>query len=252
MRTNGRPIRIVLAVLVALTGAACSASPPSASAPPAAASYEEYRIAACAAWDALFRAVGNPDTASGSDLSRALDAAMTAGDVASADRLAMDIARELKTGRDQIAVAGGWSPRAPVMVQPDRVFAAFEAMIAAERARPGTSRTQWIADCLRASRRRRCVVRHVRGRSQGRCGYRRSERAAVRERARHALAESLRRHKGCRERDGRLAVRPSHDERIATACRGGAHARLPTARLVSSRLYRRERTGWRMGPQSGQ
>jgi len=132
--TTERPRRIVIALLIALTGVACTGSLPGVSAPPAAASYDEYRIAACAAWEALFRAVGNPDTASGSDLSRALDAAVTAGDADTADRLAADIVKELKTGREQIAAAGGWSPRAPVMVQLDRVFAAFEAMTEAKRA----------------------------------------------------------------------------------------------------------------------
>ena len=43
-------------------------------------SYEDYAFAACAAWDRLFVAVGNPDTASGSDLSRSLDAAVEASD----------------------------------------------------------------------------------------------------------------------------------------------------------------------------
>jgi hypothetical protein len=127
-------LRLVFAVVVALAGAGCGGGAPSATARPAAASYDEYRIAACAAWESLFRAVGNPDTGSGSDLSHALDAAVTAGDVAAADRLAADITRELKAGREQVAVAGGWQPRAPVMVQLDRVFAAYEAMIAAKRA----------------------------------------------------------------------------------------------------------------------
>jgi hypothetical protein len=129
-----RRLRIVSAVLIALMAAACGGAPSSPSARPAAASYDEYRNAACAAWDALFRAVGNPDTASGSDLSHGLDAAVNAGDVAAADRVAADIVRELKAGREHVAIAGGWSPRAPVMVQLDRVFAAYEAMIAAKRA----------------------------------------------------------------------------------------------------------------------
>ena len=88
--------------------------------------------AACAAWDSLFRAVGNPDTGTGSDLSRALDDAVAAGDAALADRLATDIVRELEDGREQVAVAGGWQPRAPVMVQLDREFVAFEVMTSAK------------------------------------------------------------------------------------------------------------------------
>ena len=127
----------VIIGLVVLGGAACGGGAPSATARPAPASYAEYAVAACAAWDALFRAVGNPDTGSGSDLSRALDEAVAAGDVASADRLANDITRELEVGREHVAVARGWPPRTPVMVHFDRVFTAFEAMTAAKRAAAG-------------------------------------------------------------------------------------------------------------------
>jgi len=122
-----------IAVIV-LIGAGCGARAPSATPPPAAASFEDYADAACAAWEAMFRAVGNPDTASGSDLSRSLDEAVAAGDAASAERLAAEITTELEAGREHVAVAAGWQPRAPVMVQLDRVFAAYEAMIAAKLA----------------------------------------------------------------------------------------------------------------------
>jgi hypothetical protein len=128
---------VALLGLIVLVGAACGGGTPDATARPAAGSDAEYAVAACTAWDALFRAVGNPDTGSGSDLSRALDEAVAAGDVASADRLAKDIARELEVGREHVAVARGWPPRTPVMVHFDRVFTAFEAMIAAKRAAAG-------------------------------------------------------------------------------------------------------------------
>lgn len=124
----------ILVALIVLASAGCGARAPSATAPPAAAAFEDYADAACAAWEALFRAVGNPDTASGSDLSRSLDEAVAAGDGASAERLAAEIARELDAGREHVAVAGGWQPRAAVMVQLDRVFAAYGAMIAAKLA----------------------------------------------------------------------------------------------------------------------
>jgi hypothetical protein len=126
--------RWIIAALIVLLGAACSGSPPGGTARPVAASYDQYRTAACAAWDALFGAVGNPDTASGSEMSRALDAAVTAGDTETADRIAGEIAKELRAGRDQIAVAGGWAPRTAVTVEMDRMFVAFEAMIEAKRA----------------------------------------------------------------------------------------------------------------------
>ena len=127
-----RHLRIVFAALLVLAGAACGGSPPSATAGPAVDSFDEYAVASCAAWDALFRAVGNPDTASGSELSRSLDQAVAAGDAASAEPVAADITRELQAGRALVAVAGGWQPRIQVMIQLDRVFAAYEAMIAAK------------------------------------------------------------------------------------------------------------------------
>lgn len=81
----------------------------------------------------MFRAVGNPDTAEGSVLSKALDAAVTAGDVGSADKMATQILSELATGRRQVAYARGWAPAAPMMTELDRVFVAFEAMVVAKR-----------------------------------------------------------------------------------------------------------------------
>ena len=114
-----------------------SDSPPPSATPPepassAATSHEEFVSAACAAWDALFRGVGNPDTGNGSDLSRALDQAVESGDANAAERVAAAIVQELEAGRGQVAIAGTWQPQAPMMVQFDRVFAAYEAMIAAK------------------------------------------------------------------------------------------------------------------------
>lgn len=125
---------IAVATVLALLVAGCGSSAPSATPLPRAASFEQYAVAACAAWDSLFRAVGNPDTASGSVLSKSLDDAVTARDAAMAERLAPTIITELETGRQQAAVAGGWQPAGPTMAQMDRVFLAFEAMIQAKRA----------------------------------------------------------------------------------------------------------------------
>jgi hypothetical protein len=118
---------IATTLIVVAAGAACMPKP-------AAASYEEYFVAACAAWDGLFRAVGNPDTGGGSDLSHALDAAVTSHDVPSAERAAAGIATELKAAREQVAVAAGWAPRSAMMAQLDRVLAAFEVGTAAKLA----------------------------------------------------------------------------------------------------------------------
>lgn len=133
-RSAGVLRRLAGALFIVVAGAACGEPAASVASAPAESSYQEYRVAACAAWDALFRAVGNPDTGTGSDLSKALDQAVEAGDVAAADRLAADITKELEAGREQVAAAGGWQPRAAVMVQLDRVFVAYEAMTNAKRA----------------------------------------------------------------------------------------------------------------------
>ena len=120
-------------MVVVLFVAACgTTSAPNTTPPPKVASYEEYAVAACAAWDELFRAVGNPDTASGSDLSKALDAAVERSDAAMAERVAADILEALSAGRGHVAIAAGWEPRAPVMVHLDRVFVSFEAMVKAK------------------------------------------------------------------------------------------------------------------------
>ena len=101
---------------------------------PAAASFEEYAVSFCSAWDAIFLAVGNPDTAEGSVMSKALDDAVAARNGPEAERLAAEITAELKSGRRHAAIAGGWPPAAPAMSELDRVFAGYEAMTAAKAA----------------------------------------------------------------------------------------------------------------------
>ncbi|MEO7229487.1 MAG: hypothetical protein ABIZ30_02715 [Candidatus Limnocylindrales bacterium] len=81
---------MLLVGLMAVATAACEAGSPSP-APnptplPAATSFEEYAVGFCAAWAALFTAVGNPDTAAGSELSKALDTAVAANDGLAAER----------------------------------------------------------------------------------------------------------------------------------------------------------------------
>ncbi len=127
-------LRFVVVGLVVAAAAACGTGAPSPTPRPAATSFDEYAVGFCSAWAAMFRAVGNPDTASGSDLSKALDAAVAAGDVGAADRLAAEITSVLESGREQVAYAGGWLPAAPITAQLDRLFVAYEAMIAAKAA----------------------------------------------------------------------------------------------------------------------
>jgi hypothetical protein len=132
---------LIMTLLVAVTAACGSGAPspvpspvPSPTPLPAASSYKEYAVAFCSAFEALFRAVGNPDTAAGSVLSKALDAAVASHDGKAADPLAADITTELESGRKDVARAGGWPPAAPITTQLDGVFVAFEAMTAAKRA----------------------------------------------------------------------------------------------------------------------
>jgi hypothetical protein len=140
-----RHMTVLLIALLASTATACGtgapispASPtPSPTPPPTTAislgatSFEEYAVSACRAWESQFRAVGNPDTGAGSELSTSLDAAVEARDVPAAEALAAEITAELELGRQAIAVAGGWPPAAPMMTELDRVFVGFELMTAA-------------------------------------------------------------------------------------------------------------------------
>jgi hypothetical protein len=142
-----RHLRILCMTLIAAATATCGTGAPSqmpslvpSQAPspvpsptpvPAATSFAEYAVGFCAAWEALFLAVGNPDTGSGSVLSKALDDAVAAKDGTAAEELAAEITSELESGRHAVAYAGGWPPAAPMMAQLDRVFVGFEVMTAA-------------------------------------------------------------------------------------------------------------------------
>jgi hypothetical protein len=122
-------------LLIALTAVACG--PPGAATPiatPHVTTFAEYRTAVCASWDALFAAVGNPDTGSGSVLSKSLDQAVLAHDPATAERLATETVSRLETGRQQASLAGRWPSAGPMMSQMDRLFVAFEMETAAKRA----------------------------------------------------------------------------------------------------------------------
>jgi hypothetical protein len=133
IRRTARAARLAAALALAIAAAGCGTGTSTPSQVPGATSYEEYAAAACLAWDALFRAIGNPDTADWSEQHAALDEAVEAGNVAEAERLAAAITAELEAGRGHLAVAAGWAPAAPVMAQADRVFVAFEAMVDAKR-----------------------------------------------------------------------------------------------------------------------
>jgi hypothetical protein len=118
-----------LAILV-LSLAACSAPAASSLAP---ATFEEFAANACYAFGAMFRAVGNPDAGTDSELSKALDEAVQRGDPAEAGRLADAITVELERGRQSASRAAAWPPGFAAMNELDRVLLAFEAMIDAKR-----------------------------------------------------------------------------------------------------------------------
>jgi len=133
MRYQTMRIQWWLAVLV-LAVAACSAPAASSLAP---ATFEEFATNACDAFSAMFRAVGNPDAGTDSELSEALDEAVRRGDPAEAGRLAEAITVELEAGRQSASRAAAWPPGLAMMSQLDRVLLAFEAKVDAQRQAAG-------------------------------------------------------------------------------------------------------------------
>jgi len=127
----------LLAVIVA--GCAGSGSSSSSAEDPRATSFEEFADGLCSAFDSMFKAVGNPDSGGGSELSNQLETAAEARDVATAETLAGQITLELEAGRRFAAYAGGWTPGAPAAGHMDQFLAAYEAwtMAHVERARLG-------------------------------------------------------------------------------------------------------------------
>ena len=101
---------------------------------PSPMTFDTYAVAFCSAWDSLFTAVGNPDTGSGSVLSKSLDDAVAAGDAATAERVAATMTSKLEVARQQAAVAAGWPTATTMMGHFDRVVLAYKAMIAAKKA----------------------------------------------------------------------------------------------------------------------
>jgi hypothetical protein len=125
--------RLVLAV--ALGGAGCgTAAAPTPTPLPAAQNGAQFSAAWCASMQAMFRAIGNPDTASDSELSAALDQAITNADYSAVERFAAMIQAELATGRRHAESAAGWGPGATMAGHLDRLLVAFGTMIEEKRA----------------------------------------------------------------------------------------------------------------------
>lgn len=144
-----RLVALASSIVIASIVGACSAAIPGTSAPtgsgsaapaasleasvPPAIAFDAFFIAACSAFDSMLEAVGNPDTGSGSVLSKQLDQAVEAKDGAAADRVAAVMTSVLETGRRHAAAAGSYPSGSPMMIQLDRVLAAFVVMVEAKR-----------------------------------------------------------------------------------------------------------------------
>jgi hypothetical protein len=128
MRLNWLP---VLVFALAACAPSAGSSPPAGSAPPA--TFEDFATHACDAFEAMFRAVGNPDAGTPSELSAALDDAIQRGDPAEANRLAEAIHAELEQGRQSAVAASAWAPGAPAMSELNDVLTAFDAYIRAKQ-----------------------------------------------------------------------------------------------------------------------
>ena len=85
----------------------------------------------------MFRAVGNPDTGSGSELSTQLDEAVTQGDLDRGEPPVEAIHAELEQGRQAAAAAAAWAPGAPAMSELNDVLTAFDAYIRAKQEQIG-------------------------------------------------------------------------------------------------------------------
>ena len=136
MRTPSvRDVAVAVLMCVALgCGQATSPAPST----PAAASHDEFVAAACAAFDELGAAIGNPDTGTGSALSKSLDSAVSSGDVPTAGRLADESIARLEAGRRQLAIAGGWEPGRAMAIASDRFFLVSEVLVNGKRAGAAT------------------------------------------------------------------------------------------------------------------
>lgn len=132
-----RAATVAAAVVLAMAGAACGASTPGPTAEPRVATFGEFFGGWCASMQSMLRAVGNPDTGAESQLGKALDAAIEAGDLATVEAVAGQIRIELLTGRRQTALAGTWAPGSVMASQTERVLAASEAAISAKQAAVG-------------------------------------------------------------------------------------------------------------------
>jgi hypothetical protein len=130
---SSRVLALVLAI--ALGGlSACSSAPGAPSAAAGATSYTEFHEAFCAAFVDMFRAIGNPDAGTDSELITRLEQAIAADDAAAVEKVAAEITAALESGREHARVALAWPPASPAAAPVDQLFVAFEKSVDARRA----------------------------------------------------------------------------------------------------------------------
>ena len=112
---------------------ACGQATSPAPSTPAAASHDEFVAAACLAFDDLGAAIGNPDTGTGSALSKSLNSAVSSGDVPTANRIADESMARLEAGRRQLAIASGWVPGRAMATATDRFLLVSETLVSGKR-----------------------------------------------------------------------------------------------------------------------
>jgi hypothetical protein len=132
---NRRNVRGAALGLLAVVLAACGTV--ASSATPSAVGFEESQSAFCSAFGSMLRAVGNPDAGTPSVLSKVLDDAVEAGDLAAAERAAAGMMSELEAGRQEAARAGQWASAQPAADAMDKLLLAFQAMTTAKLAQAG-------------------------------------------------------------------------------------------------------------------
>ncbi|HET9520238.1 MAG TPA: hypothetical protein VFO73_04245 [Candidatus Limnocylindrales bacterium] len=129
--------RTVVALVIAVATLGGCSGPPAAASPAGATTYLEFREAFCSAFDGLFRAIGNPDTGSDSELMAQMEAAIAAGDRATVERVAREIVATLEAAREHGRFAGGWAPASPLAAPLDRMLVTFEVLVEAKRSAAG-------------------------------------------------------------------------------------------------------------------
>lgn len=126
--------RVLAAVLLALAAAGCGPSAVVPTAQPSITSFPEFFATWCPAMQGMLRAIGNPDTGSDSELTKALDAAIVEANPAAVGQITAQIRQELLTARQLAASAATWPQGAEMAIQMGRLFSAFDAGIEAKRA----------------------------------------------------------------------------------------------------------------------